>query len=65
MQHGTKTDTGQILPVFTENPAKLLGVFDRKGSIAEGKDGDLLIMDEQLQIEQVFLRGNLFFRQGR
>ena len=55
----------QILPVFTENPAKLLGVFDRKGSIAEGKDGDLLIMDEQLQIEQVFLRGNLFFRQGR
>ncbi len=47
----------EILPIYTENPAKLIGVFDRKGSIAPGKDADLMVLDEDLQIEKVFLRG--------
>lgn len=50
----------EVLPAFTENPARLIGVFDRKGSIEDGKDADLVIMDGELKIEQVFLRGNLF-----
>ena len=47
----------EILPLLTENPAKLIGVFDRKGSIADGKDADLTILDENGQVEQVFLKG--------
>ncbi len=47
----------EILPIYTENPAKLIGVFDRKGSIAPGKDADLIVLDENLQIESVYLRG--------
>ncbi|MFR8547399.1 MAG: N-acetylglucosamine-6-phosphate deacetylase [Lachnospiraceae bacterium] len=50
----------ELLPAFTENPARLLGVFDTKGSIAEGKDADLVVLDDDLQVTQVFLRGNLF-----
>lgn len=48
----------EILPVFTENPAKLIGVFDRKGSIENGKDADLLLLDDHMNIEGVFLQGN-------
>lgn len=54
----------EVLPVLTENPAKLLGVFDRKGSIEEGKDADLVILNEELMVEQVFLRGNLLKNRG-
>lgn len=50
----------EILPLFTENPAKLIGVFDRKGSIADGKDADIVLLDEKMQVDTVFLRGRLF-----
>ena len=47
----------EILPVLTENPAKLIGVYDRKGSIEDGKDADLVVLDEQNQVADVFLQG--------
>ena len=50
----------EILPVLTENPAKLIGVYDRKGSIEDGKDADLVVLDEQNQVADVFLRGIRF-----
>lgn len=50
---------GKVLPLFTENPAKVIGVFGRKGSIEDGKDADLVILDDDLNIEAVFLRGKL------
>lgn len=46
-----------VLPVLTENPARLIGVFDRKGSIAEGKDADLVVLNGECQVTEVFLRG--------
>lgn len=47
----------EILLMLTENPAKLLKVFDRKGSIADGKDADLVILDENCDISEVFVGG--------
>lgn len=48
----------EILPLFTENPAKMLGIFDRIGSIADDKDSDLVIMDDNNRIINVFIKGN-------
>ena len=39
------------------NPAKHLGVFDRKGSIEIGKDADLVVFDEDVKVKSVFVRG--------
>lgn len=47
----------EILPLLTENPAKLAGVFDRKGSIADGKDADIVVLDGENHVEQVFVKG--------
>lgn len=49
-----------ILPLLTENPARLTGVFDRKGSIAGGKDADLVVLDGENNVETVFLKGRRF-----
>lgn len=38
-------------------PARIVGVSDRKGSIEEGKDTDLLICDQELSVERVFVHG--------
>lgn len=47
----------EILPLLTENPAKLASVFDRKGSIADGKDADIVVLDGENHVEQVFVKG--------
>ncbi|MDD3537222.1 MAG: N-acetylglucosamine-6-phosphate deacetylase [Eubacteriales bacterium] len=39
------------------NPARLLGVDSAKGSIGRGKDADLLIFDDQVNIQTVFAKG--------
>ena len=43
----------------TENPARALGVFDERGSIAPGKIADAVILDRDLNVVNVVLRGKL------
>lgn len=46
-----------ILPLLSENPAVEMGVFDRKGSITDGKDADLVLLDRENKIAHMFARG--------
>ena len=41
-------------------PATYLGVADRKGSVEVGKDADLLIFDEGVNVKSVYVRGRKF-----
>ncbi len=54
----------EVLPALTENPARLIGVFDRKGSIADGKDADLVLLDKNNNVAGVYLRGMPLPREG-
>ena len=49
----------QIVKLASENPAKTAGVFDRKGSIAKGKDADLIVLDENYKLKYSFVKGNV------
>jgi len=39
------------------NPAKAIGVYDERGSIEPGKIADLVLLNEDLSVRDVFLRG--------
>lgn len=59
-------DEGAALLAITRNSAEILGVADRVGSLAPGKDADLLvlsgsILDLRSRVEQVFINGNLVY----
>ncbi len=41
----------------TMNPAKEIGIYDRCGSITEGKAADLVLLDEDLQVKAVYVNG--------
>ncbi|MCU9613447.1 N-acetylglucosamine-6-phosphate deacetylase [Caldibacillus lycopersici] len=43
------------------NPAKQLNVFNRKGSLSEGKDADIVILDENLDVYMTLCRGKVAF----
>ena len=47
--------------MVTENPAMVLGLADRKGSIAVGKDADLILLDEDLLVEVTIVGGKIVF----
>ncbi|MCL2366336.1 MAG: N-acetylglucosamine-6-phosphate deacetylase [Oscillospiraceae bacterium] len=49
---------GSVVKCATVNPAKALGVFDQRGSIKPGKCADLVLLNEDLSIRAVFLRGS-------
>ena len=46
-----------VLPLLSENPARLLGIFDHKGSIDPGKDADLVVLDDGWQVCRTIVGG--------
>ena len=57
----TKLPLEQIVPFFTENPARMLGIFHAKGSIDVGKDADLVVMDNDYRVITTFSQGEQIF----
>ena len=45
------------IKLLTSTPAELLGKAGVKGSVAEGADADLLVLDEKLDIDSLFAKG--------
>lgn len=52
----------KVIQMVTINPAKRLGIFKSKGSIAVGKDADLVIFDDTLTIHVTIVRGKTIYR---
>jgi N-acetylglucosamine-6-phosphate deacetylase len=46
------------------NPAKQLGILERKGSLTEGKDADLVVLDENHDVYMTFCKGQLAYNRG-
>lgn len=51
-----------IVEMAAVNPAKQIGLYETKGSIAEGKDADLLLVDDQLNIKYTICRGAIAYK---
>jgi N-acetylglucosamine-6-phosphate deacetylase len=54
----------EAIKITSENPAKQLGVFNRKGSITWGKDADLVILDDQLNVFMTICKGEIAYERG-
>ncbi|WP_174614286.1 N-acetylglucosamine-6-phosphate deacetylase [Virgibacillus ihumii] len=52
-----------ITEMASANPAKQLGIFNRKGSIKEGKDADLLLVDDNAAVKYTICRGVVAYRE--
>lgn len=50
-----------VLPLLTQNPARLLG-FDKMGEVAAGMAGDLVLLREDLTVAQTFVGGASQFK---
>lgn len=49
----------EILPALTENPARLVGVYDRVGSIEKGKRANLVFLNQGKDVVQIMVDGKI------
>ena len=50
------------IKTVTENPAKVLGLEDKKGTIASGKDADLVLLDHDRSVYTTIAAGKIVFQ---
>lgn len=50
-----------LIPLLTENPAKLIGVDNRFGYIKEGLDASFVVLDEECKVAATFVEGKKVF----
>jgi N-acetylglucosamine-6-phosphate deacetylase len=48
---------GDAVRMLTSNPAKLIGLEFKKGALRTGADADIVLLDDRLQITNVWTRG--------
>jgi N-acetylglucosamine-6-phosphate deacetylase len=47
----------EAIQMITSTPARILGVSNKKGSIVEGKDADLVLFDSDINISMTIIQG--------
>ena len=57
MVEKAKLPLEDAIRMASETPARLMGVYDRVGSLQKGKDADVLIIDRKLNVRQVWCKG--------
>lgn len=51
-----------IIKIASENTAKYINVYDKKGSIEVNKDADLVVMDKSYDVISTFVNGELRYK---
>ncbi|ARK32403.1 N-acetylglucosamine-6-phosphate deacetylase [Halalkalibacter krulwichiae] len=51
-----------VIQMASVNPAKQAGVYDRKGSLVAGKDADIVVLNDELDVEMTFCLGELAYQ---
>jgi len=52
----------EAVKLITLNPARFLGVEKKKGSIAVGKDADIVVFDREFDVKATMIRGRIVYR---
>jgi len=63
-QKFTDCSLGEAIHTATLNPAELLGLANRKGSLKIGADADVILMDENFDIYLTIVEGKIAFQKS-
>lgn len=46
-------------------PARIMGIGDRKGSLVEGRDADIILFDDQIRVSMTITGGNIIYKKNQ
>jgi N-acetylglucosamine-6-phosphate deacetylase len=49
----------EAIRMITKTPARIMKVENKKGSLEKGKDADILIFDEDVNIKMTMVKGKI------
>ena len=58
----TSTTLTEASLMASLNPARILGIDSKKGSLETGKDGDMILVDDNFTILATFVEGEMVYR---
>lgn len=60
--HSVGYSLAEAVKMASLNPAVVIGVDDRKGSLEPGKDADLVVIDEEAEVYMTMIKGQEVYR---
>jgi len=51
-----------VIKMITATPARILGVNDKKGELTAGKDADIVIFDDEINIQMTMINGRIIYK---
>ena len=54
----------ETIQMITETPARIMGIQAQKGTLAKGKDADVVIFNDQIQVQQTFVMGHSVYQKN-
>lgn len=51
----------EAVRMITENPAKIMGISERKGQVKTGMDADIVIFDDNINIKNTIITGKIVY----
>ena len=54
----------ETIQMITETPARIMGVSDRKGSLTKGKDADVVIFNDLIEVQRTFVKGRSVYQKN-
>jgi len=61
----TRCDPAEAIRAVTQNPARLLGIDHRKGTLAPGKDADLVLLEPDLSVHTTIVEGKIVYQRQK
>ncbi len=52
----------ELIPLLTINPASAMNINNQKGTINVGKDADIVLLDDNLDVDTTIVSGNIVYR---
>jgi N-acetylglucosamine-6-phosphate deacetylase len=52
------------LRMASENPARAIGILDRKGTITPGKDADVVVLNDDFSVRYTIIQGEIAYEQS-
>jgi N-acetylglucosamine-6-phosphate deacetylase len=52
----------EAVQMMTSTPARIMGISAQKGSFAKGSDADVVLFNQQIDIQQTFVKGQSVYQ---
>ncbi|MGZ3820765.1 MAG: amidohydrolase family protein, partial [Mucilaginibacter sp.] len=52
----------EAVQMASETPARIMGISNKKGSLEIGKDADVVIFDENINIDTTIINGKIVYK---